>query len=93
MIQDAVEEQDWNLKGAKWKLAANEMANSIWHNQQTPYRAQRVVDVIANGGDVRWNDGVIYSPSPVPMAAREEPKPRAAEGRVVTQLEEIVVGQ
>lgn len=92
LIQEAAEEQDWNVKGTKWQIAANEMANSVWHNEQTPYRAQRVVDVIANGGDVRWDDGVIYSPSPVPMAAREESKPRAAEGRVVTGLEEIVVG-
>lgn len=94
LIQDAVEEQDWNSKGLKWKIAASEMAKSIWHNEQTPKRAKRVIDVIANGGDVRWDDGVIYSPSPVPMSSVQEnpPEPRAAEGRIVTGLEKIVVG-
>ena len=101
LIKAAVEEQDWNLKGYRWQTAAKEMANSVWHNEQTPERAGRVVDVIANGGDVRWDGGVIYQQSAVPsVAARQggkEPLRKGAdgagaEGRVVTQLEEIVVG-
>jgi len=98
LIKSAVEEQDWNLKGYRWQTAAREMANSVWHNEQTPERAGRVVDVIANGGDVRWDGGVIYQQSAVPSVAarqggKEAVKAKAgAEGRVVTQLEEIVVG-